>query len=73
MAFFGLFQDEKKPNVGFYSQDEENAGDNKKLLSQKKEVLSRFEMLNQQLQAAPPRQRGGTRTTQGPEGLWMGG
>lgn len=71
MSFFGLFEDDK-PKIGFYSQDNDDAKENKKLLSEKKETLARFENLNKEMSASA-RSGGGIKTIQGEEGLWIGG
>ncbi len=68
---FGLFGEKEKPRLGYYSQNKEDAQDNKKLLAQEQEVLSRIQTLNQNLKAGPA--RAGITTTQGEEGLWIGG
>lgn len=69
---FGFFEKEK-PKLGFYSQEDENTEENSKLLAEKQNVLNRFEILNQKLKAQTPAGRPGIRTTQGEEGVWIGG
>lgn len=69
---FGLFGSDEKPKLGYYSQNDEDAEENSKLLAQKKQVLNRFEILNQKLKSQSTA-RPGLQTTQGEEGLWIGG